>query len=233
MKNLSDRICKAITIVTVVGLSLLFVTPFAIFFTALFSDEIVDPMIYVEGAEFYNTEDYPLYETLFLKELPQEAEAVDFSYYLYYTAEEEDTYLELKFNSLDEMQVYLDTLTATLVDYYRNSYNETQSNNGEWFIECPNPYNEKYTDLFSVVFDAGYCTGADYTGYVIEKNEDLFWYKCDYGIISYSYEELTVIQTSSEGWFCESVHGDYVPKYLKRFNVPLNEEHIRKLVVED
>ena len=54
--------------------------------------------LYTEKAEDYNSELYPIDESLFLENIPIEAEVISYSYYNYWE-EDQDIYLELKFQT--------------------------------------------------------------------------------------------------------------------------------------
>ena len=55
-------------------------------------------------------------------------------------------------------------------------------------------------------------------------------YGGNFAIISYSYEELTIIQTYSNSSYLEGID-EYIPKYFLRFDIPLTEKLERHIKV--
>ena len=184
-------------------------------------------VLYTESIEDYNTEKYSVRKSFYLDSIPENATVVSFSYYEYWN-ESSDVYLELRFSTVQELEEHLfsvkNHVKSSLVDY------PVQTVDGEWLLEVDNPYNDKYVDLFCldyVTFDKD----GDVTGYSIEFKPNYTLYRCNYGVISYSLEELTVIQSSAVGSF-EYFEEAYVPKYFRRFNIPTDEEFERIYYVE-
>lgn len=176
--------------------------------------------LYTEKAEDYNSELYPIDESLFLENIPIEAEVISYSYYNYWE-EDQDIYLELKFQDRSDMEKYIEQLISCVIKQIEQKGWEKDANG--WFIERTNPYQESYTDLFCTLYRS-YRNDYSYTGYEIAHYENSgIIYSCNYGLISYSYEELTVIQTSCCGSIYKSGQ-EYTPKYFARFNVPENEK---------
>ena len=56
-------------------------------------------------------------------------------------------------------------------------------------------------------------------------------YRCNFGLISYSIEDLIVIHSRVYGSYNSEVH-DHIPQYFKRFDVPLQVGHKRIFVIE-
>ena len=166
----------------------------------------------------YGSEQYPLVSVIFMDQLPKHADICSFSYYNdnYQLV---DIYLELKFSSLDEMNHYLNDLKENgreSLDKYR------APENGTWFITQENIYDKSYMDLFCSFFHTAQ-KDKNYTGYSVNaSNESNATISCNFAVISYSVDELIVIQSYSYGTFLAGVH-DYIPGYFARFDVPLNE----------
>lgn len=181
--------------------------------------------LYTDNIEDYNTEKYPMPEFLFLDKIPSYADVVAFYYYDYWY-EQQDYYLELKFESAENLDTYVSELK---LHYLNNAKDWNRVYEEDWIVEQKNPYNENYEELICTVCRTYKTkpTGGEqaFTGYQIWDDE-LKVYKCNFGIISYSYEDLTVIQSRASGWFQENVN-KYLPKYFSRFNVPITEKHER------
>ena len=170
-----------------------------------------ESVLKTENIDEYNSDDYPISVFLLLpQEIPSNSRVMDFSYYKYYS-EDFDYYLELKFNSKEELESHL---KKTLSDYEAilSSFDAPQ---GGWFYEETNPYNEKYTDLLSKSH-ASYIDTYRRVGYEVENGKLSRYYSCNYGILSYSFDELTVIHTDAHGTFYDQ--NKHIPKYLLRFN---------------
>lgn len=183
-------------------------------------------VLVTENIEDYNTADYPVWESVFMETLPEKAEVVRYAYYDYWH-EVRDRYLELKFETIEDLNSYL----LELKEYTRVKTNPDSPfmQKNDLFIEETNPYNNLYTDLL--------CTYNSYTqnhigktGYKILFEDDETRFRCSFGIISYSYEELTIIQSVCSGLFRDIIH-DYTPEYFKRFNVPTDKELERLFVL--
>lgn len=98
-------------------------------------------VFYTENAEDYNTDKYPITEPIFLSEIPENASVVRFSYYDYWY-EVLDIYLELKFNTADEMKQYLSELELKC-QRDLSKFDNTMSK-GAWFSTEDNPYMQGY-----------------------------------------------------------------------------------------
>ena len=182
-------------------------------------------LLFTEDINDYNAEEYPVPLRVFPAEIPSNAEVVSFSYFDYWS-ESEDVYLELKFNSLAEMNAYLSEVKASCL---QTCANYTPPLNGEWFIEEQNIYDERYTELFCTLYSISQ-REETYTGYVIKNISNEAVYICNFGVICYSVDELTVIHTLVSGSFQDSVH-NHTPKYFSRFVVPLDQKHNRKILL--
>ncbi|MBR4864349.1 MAG: hypothetical protein IKU07_07225, partial [Oscillospiraceae bacterium] len=169
----------------------------------------------------YNANGYKVSLCVFPAEIPSNAQVVAFSYYNYWQ-EVHDVYLELKFDSLSEMESYLSAVKTACTQRCEDYKSPLD---GEWFIEEQNIYNEKYTESFCVLYNIS--KGEErYTGYIIESNSIGTVLNCNFGVISYSVNELTVIHTNVTGRFQQNIH-NHIPKYFERFNIPLDDKHKR------
>lgn len=173
----------------------------------------------------YGTEKFPLYHGLFPRALPAGGEAVAFSYYNYWH-EEEDYYLELKFSTREEMDNYLSAFAKDCGAPSFDAYVE------DGFRSEQNPYDPTFVDwidLFCITISGG----REYTGFSIytpqKRGETL--YDCNFGVISCSYEKLTVIHSYTTGVYQYGIN-DHIPCYFQRFHVPLEEEHERKIFLD-
>ena len=184
-------------------------------------------LLYTEDIKNYNSEKYSIPSTIFPDEIPSNVQVVSFSYYNYWH-EAEDIYLELKFNSTEEMEDYLSVLKSQCITVCKK-YNSFKDEN--LFASEKNIYNESFVDLFCLIYYSS-DQNKSFTGYVIENNEDIIRYKCDFGLISYSYDDLTVIHSLVQGWYLNKKH-NYIPKYFVRFDIPLDTNHKRLIYLED
>lgn len=180
----------------------------------------------------YGRSEYPIYvndislyaETVagsdyFKVALTSSTEILSFSYYNNWN-EDFDTYLELCFENKEDLLECLQSLAPSKFD----SNGEAGYSQDELFVETPNPYNSSYTNLINMSFRT-YRGDAIYTGYYTRSSELLFL-KCNFGIISYSIEDLKILQFATQGTFS---FGDglgaenYTPKYFEYFNIPIDE----------
>jgi len=183
-------------------------------------------LYYTESIDDYNTEKYPVNSCIFAEEIPEYAEVIAFSYYDYWN-EAIDIYLELKFDSEEDLNSYLESVRTrclSCLDDYR-----PPTNTG-WIVEEENPYNTRFTDWLCTLFSIS-VNDEHYTGYEISPGETETKSDCNFGIISYSYEDLTVIQARTCGNFRSTIH-KYTPKYFARFGVPQTEPHERTVNLE-
>ena len=184
---------------------------------------------HTENIADYNSGEYPIFSDIFLDEIPSNAKVVSFSYYDYWK-EEKEIYLELEFDSAEAMDNYLASLKEHCLESVAGR--EMPSGfQGEWLLEKQNPHDSQYTDLFclsnTVATQMEGTSEVDYyTGYSIDMRKNRFFYKCYYAVISYSYEDLRVIQSDTSGNFYDRGN-NYIPKFLLRFSVPLTEDYNR------
>lgn len=189
---------------------------------AVFSVQGEDHQLYTENISDYNTEQYPLPKDLFPQEIPADAQVVSFSYYDYWY-EEVDAYLELKFQTKEALTKHLSSLQEQ-TETVRKDYilNHNLSEKTEWVREERNSYNKTYTDIFHLLQHSS-TQDRKYTGYTINDKASPVHYECNFGLVSYSYEELTVIHSYTYGTYQDGVN-KHRPKYFERFNVPDNHE---------
>ena len=184
-------------------------------------------VLYTDNSDNYNTDAYPIGKWIFISEIPDYAEVKNFVYYDYWH-EVQDIYLELIFKSEEDMKQYV----SLVIEHFTNCFN---NNNHPkpiqgLYIEEQNPYDTSYTDIIFTVPNVAYSNGW-YVGYKIDHFEDNVKVESCVSIISYSYDKLTVIQASMDGFYDLS-HPDYTFKYYTKFNILSNEDHERIIDVE-
>lgn len=214
--------CKNVFIVF--GVALIFALGFVVYGKVKYRDAV----LYTEDTENYNFGKYQFSNAIFLEELPSNLTVVNFSYY-YYWHEKEDVYLEVKFDTVDEMEAYLSTIKQMAID--NNPISSVSFENGTCFFEEQNPYNKSYIDIF-YSFPFANKNNVDYVGYSVDTERENTEYGGYFSIISYSYEELTIVQTYSSGCYLENVD-EYIPKYFRRFDIPLTQNHERYIVLKN
>lgn len=182
---------------------------------------IDDPSLYSEaiaGSRFFKTN------------LPLNAEIVKFAYYNNWN-EDFDAFLALKFQSAEDLMECLKILAPSKFD----SNGEVGCSEHELFIEMPNPYESSYTDLINLFF-VSYTKEANFTGYEVNSKSDIILLNCNFGVISYSTEDLMIIQSAMQGTFSFGVAFDaenYKPKYFEYFNVAIDETTQRIYTVDE
>lgn len=197
-------------------ISIIFVIISIVFLSVVKILTTEEHFLMTESIDDYNSEKYPILIHIFPNEIPKNADVIAFSYYDYWY-EAVDVYLELKFYSSDEMNEYLTEIKSKKIS------------NKELYIEEKNVHNSSYTDLF-LKNNITYSEKKTFTGYEIEK-KDYICYKCNYAVLSYSYEDLVVIHSYSRGHFRPTVH-KHTPAYIKRFNVPQQDNYQRIFYLE-
>ncbi len=160
----------------------------------------------------YSAKGYYFDNRIFMPTLPENAEVI--SYYSYnHWNEDYDQYLELKFNTKEEMEEYLNVLFDYSQSYIEQVGFQMCPENNDWFVRETNPYNSSFVDCYSKA--EHYWRGEQaYTGYRVDD-----YIRCRYNVISYSYDCLTVIQSSCEGGFERKDNKNYTPKFLERFGI--------------
>ncbi len=168
-----------------------------------------------DSIEDYNNEKYNGNHSsyVFMPTLPENAEVV--SYYSYnYWDKSYDRYLELKFGTREEIYEYLNALFEYAIANIEEARLTLYPKDDDWFAREVNPYDSSFIDCYSKD-DFYYSGDYEYTGY---KTFETTLY-CSYGVISYSYDCLTVIQSYASGSFQRFYQDDYIPKFLERFGI--------------
>ena len=166
----------------------------------------------------------PADKTIFLEELPDNATVVDFSYYKHFF-EDRDIYLELRFSNVTDLENYVKSLKSRAENYIADTKG--------FYKELENPYNSTYKDIFCTVsFFAGDINrGDEYIGYE-PLGEAGSYVDCILPVISYSVEELTVIQSYTIGSFNVDTgfnNTGHLPKYFERFQIDLSIDQERRI----
>ena len=158
-------------------------------------------------------------ESFFKPVLPSNAEICKFSNYNNWN-EDFDTFLELSFKNEEDLIECLKILAPSQFD----PNGEDGYKQSELFLKMPNPYNASYTDLVNLFYVSSNAH-TTYTGYSVRVSKIMFL-KCNFGVISYSLEELKIVQASMQGSFSFGDTFDsenYTPKYFEYFNIAINE----------
>ena len=153
-------------------------------------------------------------------DLPSDAEVLNFSYYKNSLFNHSDIYLELKFQDVESIERYLNEIILKLEERNQEKVAPCYAKDGKHYHSEPNPYNSSYTDIFSLD-KAMWSAGVNFVGYRYEPG-DINNYHTYYEIISYSMEDLIIIQTASDGFF-GTAKNEHLPKYLEHFNMPLSK----------
>ena len=153
--------------------------------------------------------------------IPSSGNVIKFSYYDYY-GEDCDVYLELRFETLSDMESYLDEFKSVLLEKYPS--NKSLYNNDCWFeIDCP--YDKNYEESIYLGYAAYRKKDNTYSvGYSVDDSTAVF----HLDVLSYSKEDLCVIHSSTSGTFNQA--NDHTPMYLKHFGITLDEDIERMYV---
>ena len=169
---------------------------------------------YTTDVADYNKENYIVPASYFLDEIPEYASVTSFSFFREEQTLNRDYYLELSFDTVEDMERYYGKLMERCEWAVKNK--TLPEGFDEWFIMRENPYDSSYTDMFSLNSLDIKTYNRDYLGYRYERIGTTDAFSANYAVISYSYEDLTVIQN-----FCcyQSFReiDEYNPLYLKRF----------------
>ena len=193
----------------------------------------IEHVYYTQDIKDYGIEDYDLKKNMeldwFPQDLPSNAEVLAFSYYNDYRELpiHYDLYLELKFQNEDELKSYLDGLLSDIEAYNLQQYNPTYALDGGSYYSEKNPYDDSFIDIFYFTTATWKCD-IHYVGYSVDP-DGFREYDTNYSIISYSIDELIVVQTCANGSFSSDRH---IPKYMQKFNVSPDELLERHIVVE-
>lgn len=181
---------------------------------------------YTSDIADYNTEKYPL-RVPFPKTIPENAEVVKFVWHDYWH-EDTDQYLQLRFDSEDALQDFLDELITSASNELTADHTYRPAD-GNWFFTTENPYDNSFTDCFCKE-DHVNIGNKDYFGYEIEIDDDGdYWLSCYYCVISYSLSSRTVIINHASGVSADA--DGWKPTYFERFSIP-NEPVNRLIPVE-
>ena len=184
-------------------------------------------VFYTEDIHRYRNEEYPIHSKLFPEQIPNNSTVKSYSNYFYYH-EVYDAYLELVFNSKEEMDMYLFELTQS---YLQSKTEEGLTKpQGGWILKEQNPHNTSYTDIIGLG-NVTISNGEYYTGYETSIADESVLVSANISIISYSYEELTVVHSYMYGT-CNLSNGDYLFKYFTKFNISTSEEYQRKILID-
>ena len=183
---------------------------------------------YTQSISNYNTEEYPV-GSLFLEDIPLCAEVISFSnYYFYLFTPNRDVYLELKFNTEEDLKNYIVAVEDHIV-----AENGWESLDGKR-VSTTNPYDSTYIDVFYDIAGCAYLKNTDehfsYYEFVFDSDGKLNYIDGAYDVLSYSLDELTVILTSTYGSYF--TNDEYTPKYISRFDVSKIEASNRYILFE-
>ena len=187
---------------------------------------------YTENIEDYNSTNYPIESFDVLpKEIPNSADAI--SYYYYDNSRCYNICLQLKFNSIEEIDSYVASIKEDFLSKHGDK--RVVKDNG-WAISEPNPYNSNFTDLLLTHMEHSslkWCYSDFYcVGYSLRKGADSSSNRFDgrFQTLSYSYEDLTVFSfyfACTYSLDLELDSHELMPQYFIHFNVPLDREVYR------
>ena len=173
-----------------------------------------EDVFYTENIAFYEENGINEWD-IFPDIIPNNADVIKFSYYDYY-GEDCDVYLELRFETLSDMESYIDEFKATLLKKYP-TYNALYNKDCLFMIESL--YDESYEEMLYLGDGAYRKSDNTYSfGYTIENSTAVFYLD----ILSYSKDDLCVIHSSTSGTFNNA--NDYTPMYLQRFGGTLDKD---------
>ena len=168
---------------------------------------------YTEDIENYGAYDYSYSPAHFPKAITEDMEVIKYSYfYKYADAHQIDIYLEVRFDSKEKFDLYL------------NEAIEAFGENGVYTYE--NPYDSSFTDV--VEKDWLLWTSSNDTGYAafikMATNDAYEYVEMVYRSVSYSQDELIIIYNLTDiGSDIEVSY--YYPAYLKRFGVEFDAKN--------
>jgi hypothetical protein len=200
--------------------------------------------ITTENITDYNDKRYPIsHLDVFLKKLPDESEPISY-YYKKYVNDSLEICLELKFKSIEDIDYYINEIKTKVLNEHTDDPIVMQ--NG-WSITETNPYNKNYTDIFLTIgpqksYQPTSPAIIGYNYYITEifENESSYaipyHYSGNFQLISFSYDELRVVQFYSfmdEFYTVEDYKNGVcdLPQYFIRFNVPIDLESSRKFIL--
>lgn len=197
-------------------LCILFLWAYIVYFTK-------PEVIYTTDIEEYYKKTLYHYSDIFPEALPENAQLVNFFYYNYWK-DNIEVFLEIEFDSKEFMESFLDLHQKQCQEKYKKKYESTPFFEAinYCFTKKENPYKKSYTDLYHMTHTTS-TVDKEFTGYRIDLGEDTAEYTCNFGVISYSYEDLRVVFAYVRGSFHNNVHY-YTPAYFVRFEVPVTQK---------
>ena len=198
--------------------ALLIISLSTFFLTSCDNDQ--EHVYYTDDINDYLSEEYAIGSGFFLGEKPDYATVKRFVYYSYWS-EVRDHYLELTFDSREDMDKYLAQIVSAVER--RALKNNIRKPIQGWYVEEENPYDSSYTDWIFTTWLI--CIGDEkLTGYSVRADADRGNHvlSANAEIISFSYNDLTIVQTRMFGSF-ETLAIDHRFEYFKRFNIPVDE----------
>ena len=184
---------------------------------------------YTENIEDYNSTNYPIESFDVLpKEIPNSADAI--SYYYYDDSWCYNICLQLKFNSIEEIDSYVASIKE---DFLLKYDNDPIIKDTGWAISETTPYKSNFTDLLLTQMKHSslkWCYSHFYcVGYSLREGADSSSNRFDgrFQMLSYSYEDLTVFLfyfACAYSLDLELVKHERMPQYFIHFNVPVDRE---------
>ena len=196
-----------LSLVTMLGVSILFANGCS------YTEDIANYGkydVYAEGRSYF-----------FPESITEDMQVVKFVYFdKYVDVEQVDIFLEVRFSTREVMDEYIEAAKEKMIS--GKSSNKTQYD----LFEHQNPYDESYTDIIKCYYNTN---GELETYSCIEfYDEGHKTVNMSYDVISYSYDELTVIYSSTSLTSGDILYGndpdagDYCAAYLIRFGVEYN-----------
>lgn len=178
---------------------------------------------YTKDINNYGKYDLEYHLSYFPTEITSDMQVINFAYYYKYVdVTQTDIYLEVKFESKEIMDNYLNIAM--------NSLSKSSD-----IITYQNPYNSNYTDVVSNVKRV--LAKEYYVNHIslLEGKYDMIIYE----VVTYSYDELIIIYNYTHigndiFYGDDPNNGKYYPEILKRFNVSISSENnFNTVYIED
>lgn len=194
-----------------------------VLFAAIKTKTVKDGMIFTNDIKNYNTDEYAVPVSFFPDVLPASTKVISYCHYEYWD-EAIDIYLELRFDTVEELEKHLNSMKQK----YTSNWDNKPTKKTIGVTETPNIYDNSYEDVF---FNRYHTIQGEnyYTGYSIDSNKN--FYDCNFGVISYSFDELIVIHAYTNGGFRNTYN--HIPMYFERFDIPLYNNHQRVFYLKD
>lgn len=182
---------------------------------------------YTTNFEDYFAKEVYNHSNVLPEKIPDNAQIVGFYYYNYWN-EDVDVFLEIQFDTKDDLISYVDFYEKLCQEQYQTRHNVLES----CFVKKNNAYCQSYTELYHI--ENHTMTGEkSYVGYEINPaKETLCNFDCHFGVVCYSYEELRVVFSYVRGGF-RNRENYYTPAYFIRFKVPTAEKIENYIVLEE